>query len=141
MADNVRDCVAKGRARQPGPDTRTPNPGEANGRAVLTEADVMAIRALLLERVPVGDIASRFGVSGGAIIRAGRGMSWAHLGTLELGRIPRPSTRLYDLDGRRVTLTEAARSRGLKPDTVYARMRRRGMSFEEALSREVGVRP
>lgn len=55
QADNVADMIAKGR--------NTPLPGEANGRAVLTENDVRRIRSLVAGGVAIRAIARSFEVA------------------------------------------------------------------------------
>lgn len=66
QSDNIKDMVAKGRGN--------PRRGESNPAAVLTEADVQAIRASLeLQRV----LAARYGVQQSQISRIKGGSRWA----------------------------------------------------------------
>ncbi len=67
--DNRQDCLARGRAAR----------GEANGRAKLTEAKVIAIRAARARGETYLSIAQRFGVSDSAIEFIVAGMSWHHV--------------------------------------------------------------
>lgn len=68
--DNIRDCVAKGRAR------RGRLSGERHGRAKLTEKDVIAIRA---SNEPSGVLAKRFGVTWSTVDAARTGKHWKHV--------------------------------------------------------------
>lgn len=68
--DNNRDMIAKGRNRAA--------PGERNGAAKLTDADVLRIRAIG-HGVSSKVLASTFGVSRTAIQRARNGQRWRHL--------------------------------------------------------------
>lgn len=72
--DNMADCSAKGRLRFQRPGHAR---GEANSAAVLTEADVIALRAR-----PEGAriLAREYGVSRTAIQDARSGKTWKHLG-------------------------------------------------------------
>ncbi len=77
-ADNTHDMMRKGRMR-PGHV-----PGEANGRSILTERDVIAIRLLTdpHRRVPNGlydELAERFGVSQILIRRVAKRRCWTHV--------------------------------------------------------------
>lgn len=67
-AENVADCVAKGRAF-PLPHHR----GERNPKAHLTDAEVAALRALA-DTMPQREIAARFGVSQSTVWRLLRGV-------------------------------------------------------------------
>lgn len=68
-ADNMADCVAKGRQAR----------GERHGRSKLTEADVRAIRAAVARGEFHGRIAARFGVGNQLVSRIATGRSWAHV--------------------------------------------------------------
>ena len=69
-ADNVRDMHAKGRAAS------NPQPGESNGHAKLTEADVLAIRAdSRYHRV----IADEYGVTQPLISLIKNRKRWSHI--------------------------------------------------------------
>jgi hypothetical protein len=65
-ADNQADCAAKGRARR----------GASNGRAVLTEDDVRAIR---LSSDTQEILAAMYGVHQGTISDAKTGKRWRHV--------------------------------------------------------------
>lgn len=68
QSDNVEDAVSRGRIRI----------GQKHGRAKLTEADVLEIRAkagAVLQR----DLAERFGVSGGVISSIVNRKTWRHI--------------------------------------------------------------
>ena len=67
-ADNMRDKVEKGRAPA--------LPGESNGQAKLTEADVIAIRA---DHRSLRAIAAEYGVSHALIGYIKRGDHWSHI--------------------------------------------------------------
>ena len=69
-SDNMRDCVTKGRHRSPN------NMGAANGRAKLTNAQVLAIRADTRVQVAV---AAEFGVCQQMVSRIRAEKSWGHL--------------------------------------------------------------
>jgi uncharacterized protein (DUF433 family) len=69
--ENTRDMIRKGRIR--------PSPGERNGRALLTEADV---RNIIIERetgARIAAIAARYGVGHRAVEKILSGRSWRHL--------------------------------------------------------------
>jgi H2-forming N5,N10-methylenetetrahydromethanopterin dehydrogenase-like enzyme len=68
MADNVRDSVAKGRYHRAG------LPGESNGRAKLTAADVVAIRA---SADPPAVLAPMYGVHPDTIHSVRSGRTWS----------------------------------------------------------------
>jgi hypothetical protein len=70
QADNVADCVAKGRQRTP------PSRGANNSRAILDANRVREIRSLkgfMTQR----EIGAQFGVSRGAISAIHRGLRWS----------------------------------------------------------------
>ena len=69
-ADNMRDMAEKGRAAS------NPQPGETNGRAKLTEADIPAIRA---DNRFLRVIAAEYGVSPKQISRIKRRERWTHI--------------------------------------------------------------
>jgi hypothetical protein len=68
--DNVADCVTKRRHGW------VSHEGSRNPRALLTEADVIAIRA---SKQSYGRLAVVYGVSRGTIAHAKTGRSWSHL--------------------------------------------------------------
>lgn len=71
--DNMADKVARGRAAI--------QSGEANGRAKLSEAEVLEIRRLAAEGVrSQRDIAAAFGVDQSTVSDIHRRKRWAHLG-------------------------------------------------------------
>ena len=86
VADNNRDCIVKGRARHATGErhgSRT-HPervlrGERQGRARLTEAAVLAIRASLAGGTSQRAQARAYGVSRGAIRGIAVGRTWAWL--------------------------------------------------------------
>jgi hypothetical protein len=53
--------------------------GERNGRAKLTEVNVIEIRKLLAQGMPQQAIASRFGVDRTTIWNIKMGICWAHV--------------------------------------------------------------
>ena len=78
-ADNVHDCMAKGRM---GDHMR----GEANYLAVLTEVQVMQIRAdYAAGGVSQADLGRRFGVTQSAILKVVKGIRWSHLPVIDYG--------------------------------------------------------
>jgi hypothetical protein len=68
QADNMRDKEQKGRGNHP--------QGERHGRAKLTEADVLMIRASALSN---GALARQLGVTKKTVRRARDGRAWRHL--------------------------------------------------------------
>ena len=70
QADNVKDMVAKGRART------TPRYGEDNPMARLTWEKVRQIRTLAATGLKQSRIAKKFGASPMAISRVVRNLSW-----------------------------------------------------------------
>jgi hypothetical protein len=76
--DNMRDMVAKGRSKHPH------TPGERNGRALLSEDDVRAIRALYKTRnVTLLELGERYGVHLATIHLIVSGKSWTHVVDVE----------------------------------------------------------
>lgn len=73
QADNVADCVRKGRARGGG------HWGDANWSAKLTDADVLEMRRLRAEGVKLQVLALRFSVRKSSVSQATRGLTWKHL--------------------------------------------------------------
>lgn len=65
-ADNIDDCIAKGRKAR----------GERHGRAKLTSADVLEIRA---STGKISDIAKRYGVSDATISHVRLRLNWKHV--------------------------------------------------------------
>lgn len=82
--ENRRDCVSKGRANAASGDRNISRKhpekfqGSRNGRALLTEADVIAIRALAKGGMHQRDIATRYGVGKTTVGMAIRGETWKH---------------------------------------------------------------
>lgn len=72
QADNLADCIAKGRAR------RNPVRGEGQPASKLTEAEVQEIRAIA-GCFPQSAIAREYGVSQALVGRIIRGEAWTHL--------------------------------------------------------------
>jgi hypothetical protein len=70
---NTMDMVRKGRHRPPS------FPGEKNGSAKLTEADVLDIRARVLRGETQQAVADRHGISRGQIYNIMSGRSWFSL--------------------------------------------------------------
>ncbi len=56
-----------------------PTQGERNGHAILTEPQVLALRADAAAGMKRRELAAKYGVTGSAAYRAARGLSWAHL--------------------------------------------------------------
>lgn len=73
QADNVGDMDRRGRAN------RTGTRGEKNGRSLLRENEVVAIKTLLGNGIPVRELAARFGVTAAAIYDIRRGKNWKHV--------------------------------------------------------------
>ena len=84
QADNVRDCVAKSRQADP---ARTRHVGESNGRAKLTERDVVQIRKeyaelprkIRVRRGSLAEMAKRYGVTTEMIGLIVRGDNWREI--------------------------------------------------------------
>lgn len=72
-SDNMRDMVAKGRQR--GPD----NIGEKNGRSILTEDGVAAMRLLRASGLSFTEIGRRYGVNKTTARHAIVGICWKHI--------------------------------------------------------------
>lgn len=70
--DNNADMEAKGRDNYP-------QPGEKNGRALLTEADVLDIRSLYDRGWYQSDIAIEYKVSASAITKIVNRRTWRHI--------------------------------------------------------------
>lgn len=68
--DNARDAVERGRHRR----------GSACRRATITESDVREIRALRRAGADLRDLAARFGLRYGNVVRIANGVRWAHVG-------------------------------------------------------------
>jgi hypothetical protein len=83
-ADNQRDCRAKGRRPLA---SQTRHVGIANGRAKLTEAQVIAIRSRYaalprkqrVRRGSLSALAAEYGVSSELVLRIVRGGIWTHI--------------------------------------------------------------
>lgn len=90
-AVNVADMIAKGRRRDGG----RPNPGEDNGRAVLSEADAIGLllRQARGERISPSAEAQARGVSRSTLDRLLNGRSWRHLPRAEAALIARHGMR------------------------------------------------
>jgi hypothetical protein len=71
IAVNNADRDMKGR--------HVPLPGEANGQAKLTSADVREIRDMLSKKVPQRRIAQKFGVHQSLICLINTGKAWSHV--------------------------------------------------------------
>lgn len=76
QADNIRDAISKGRMR--GAHAGGAGPGEANGRAVLTDDAVREIRRRRASGERVCDLARAFSVSSHAIHYVTHG-GWRHV--------------------------------------------------------------
>lgn len=72
IADNNADMVAKGRESY-----CNPNPGEANGRAKLTETDARYIKFENIENC--AEVARHYKVDPGTIRKIRRGDAWKHV--------------------------------------------------------------
>jgi hypothetical protein len=72
-ADNMRDCIAKGRHRN------GPSPGETNGLATLTDAQARRIKDALATGERGRTLARLFGVSDSIVSDIKRGKTWTHL--------------------------------------------------------------
>jgi len=76
QADNVHDCIAKGRRR---PSRASRGVGSANPNAKLTEDSVRALRHALGAGETQTSIAARLGVTLAAINAIARGHTWKHV--------------------------------------------------------------
>ena len=74
-ADNTRDMISKGRNIS----ITTPCPGSRNGRAKLTEAEVLQIRALNARGVTKSTLADQFGVHADTIHSINSRKTWRHI--------------------------------------------------------------
>lgn len=74
QADNVADMCAKGRK------VNAPSKGEANGSAVLTERQALAIIAAAEQGETFTSIGARFGVSRVTAAKIAKRQGWKHLG-------------------------------------------------------------
>jgi hypothetical protein len=72
-ADNSADKIRKGRARWVAPK------GSENGKALLTEADILDIRRQRKAGVRGKDLASRYGVAQQTICSIVKGRNWKHV--------------------------------------------------------------
>lgn len=70
-ADNCADAWARGRMQ--------PVRGEKSGRSILTEQEVIAMRQMAADGVPICDIAEATGHNRKRVEYAVRGLSWQHL--------------------------------------------------------------
>lgn len=77
QADNMRDKYERNRQAR----------GETNGRSKLTEAEVLEIRSLQAQGMPVNDLANRYGVTKRSIYNVMQNNTWRHVKnqTSELG--------------------------------------------------------
>lgn len=69
-AENTRDMIERGRA------VRTPSPGERNGSAKLTVADVVQIRSDRLTGLSLSRLAAKYGISKGHASRVVNNINW-----------------------------------------------------------------
>ena len=74
-SDNMRDASAKGRLR----NYQGGVPGEQNGNAAVSEADVREIRRLRHDGVSGREVARRYGLSPAQVSRIHTGRRWAHV--------------------------------------------------------------
>lgn len=72
QTDNIADMDAKGRSNRP-------QPGEKNGRALLSESQVLEIRQLYDEGKSPLTLSETYGVSRSIIYKIGKRESWRHL--------------------------------------------------------------
>jgi hypothetical protein len=79
QADNVADMLSKGRERYVG------LPGEQNGRAKLTDAQVAALRADLANGMTQTAAAARYGISQARVSKIWRGEGWLKIDPTEGG--------------------------------------------------------
>lgn len=72
--NNIDDMMERGRK------INSPHPGEENGRAVLSEADVMAIRLMhAAGGISQRELCRKYGVKPSQMSRIIAGTSWAHI--------------------------------------------------------------
>ena len=71
--DNMADMMAKGR------NGETRRVGSENGRSIITETDVIQIRALVDNGVKSRVVAERFGIGASAVRKIGARKSWRHI--------------------------------------------------------------
>lgn len=69
-AENTRDMIERGRA------VRTQSPGERNGSAKLTVADVVQIRSDRLAGLSLSRLAAKYGISKGHASRVVNNINW-----------------------------------------------------------------
>ncbi len=70
-ADNVNDCIKRGRSRA--------LRGEQAGRAILTEKDVLAVRAMIEEGYTVVECARLFNIANSTASAIKHRKSWRHI--------------------------------------------------------------
>lgn len=83
-AENRQDCVAKGRHAQGDGTSARLYPelvprGEGHGRAVLTEVQVIEIRARRREGATIDALAAHYGIGRSQVFRIGRREAWKHV--------------------------------------------------------------
>lgn len=89
--DNVQDKISKGRAKYTGAYTHPDRKGEKHPLSILKDDDVIKIIKLLKEGKKAEEIAELFKVNKNTVHSIRQGSSWKHLGTENLGKLPRPS--------------------------------------------------
>jgi len=72
QADNVQDCVMKGRHKNPSQN------GSRNPSAKLKEEDVLMLRQMASEGASANSLSIRFGVTPRTIRKIVSGTRWAH---------------------------------------------------------------
>lgn len=77
VADNMRDCVQRGRFRYLKPQGQST--GERNGQAKLSEDDVRAIRRERAEGVTLSTLSKKYGVGSPTISMIARRLMWRHV--------------------------------------------------------------
>lgn len=101
--------------------------GSKNGRAKLSETDVMIIKKLASTKLPQKDIAERFNVSRQTIGGIATGATWKHVeGPTTVGRTLVPLElrgTLKEMKKSGMTATEIAKAMDLKFATVYSHVR------------------
>ena len=135
-ADNVQDMVRKGRNKPGG----RPHLGEANGRAIISESNVIELIRFYSEGVfTMPQLAEKYGLDKSTVESICKGRLWKHIprppvSDLALRRknAKRPD-RIATINGETRTMADWARRNGLRYSTVARRLRS-GWPPERAVS-------
>lgn len=101
--------------------------GSTNGRAKLTEADVLMIKHLVADKVPQKEIANRFNVSRQTVGGIATGVNWKHVeGPITTACIRVPENlrcQLRDMKRAGMSCADISRKTNIKYATVYSHVR------------------